>query len=326
MLDTIFDGAGAVLAFFYGIVPNYAIAIMLMTILVMVVTAPLTLKGTRSMIRLQLLQPELKRIQTEHKADKAKQQEEMMRFYQENQVNPFGGCFPLLVQMPVFLLLFNVIRGLTRTGEDGLFDPKYLDTGSELYRALHQQVEMLSFGLDLSRSALQVLQDDVIKGIPYLILVLVQIGGQYLQQQQVQARNKDGSAASVPGQQAILRFMPVIFGVFSLNFPAALVIYWVTSSLWRIGLQAYITRSLYGGDDSLGAQAQRASAEARKTGKDGKDGAPAKSGAKSTPKANGAKDKNATPAVAKPVTSSRVTPAGGGRQHPSSKKKKKRKR
>ena len=132
--------------------PNYAVAIVLLTLLVMLITTPLTLKGTRSMIKMQLLQPELKQIQEKHKGgDRNEMNQELMAFYQENQLNPLGGCFPLLVQAPVFLLLFRLIQGLTSRGADGTFDPKYLDEGSRLYQYLDSQTEMISFGLDLSR-------------------------------------------------------------------------------------------------------------------------------------------------------------------------------
>ena len=109
-----FEFLAQILDFFYGLVPNYAIAIMLMTLLVMVITTPLTLKGTRSMIKMQLLQPELKKIQEKHKGgDRNEMNQELMAFYQENDLNPLGGCFPLLVQAPVFFILFRLIRGLT---------------------------------------------------------------------------------------------------------------------------------------------------------------------------------------------------------------------
>lgn len=312
-----FEFLAQILSFFYDLVPNYAIAIMLMTLLVMLVTTPLTLKGTKSMVKLQLLQPELKKIQEKHKGgDRAELNQEMMQFYQENQVNPVGGCLPLLVQAPVFFLLFRLIEGMTRNGDDGTFDPKYLDESSNLYRALDNQTEMVAFGLDLAESTTQALGQSIIHGLPYLILILLMIGAQYLQQKQVSARNPNGSAA-MPQQQMLLKVMPAFFGVISIGFPAALVVYWLTSSIYRIGLQAYITRSLYAGDESLGAQANKAAAEARAL--------------KEKTKGTGG-DK---PAPDKPVATKPAPKAGGpsgngrttaGKPHPSSKKKKRKRR
>ncbi len=322
-----FEFIAQILAYFYGLVPNYAIAIMMMTLLVMLITTPLTLKGTRSMIKMQLLQPELKKIQEKHKGgDRNEMNQELMAFYQENQLNPLGGCFPLLVQAPVFLILFRLIRGLTSRGPDGFFDPKYLDEGSQLYRDLHGQQEMVSFGLDLSQSTTDALGESIITGLPYLFLILVMIGAQYLQQKQVTARGTGSSA--MPQQQMLLKVMPAFFGVISIGFPAALVVYWVTSSVYRIGLQAYITKSLYAGEESPGAQASKAAAEARamkekEKGKAG--GTPARGGTAKkddTPsgKGGGAGDANGRP------DSGNGQPAPSGRYQPSSKKKKRKKR
>ena len=315
-----FEFVAQILDFFYGLVPNYAVAIILLTLLVMIITTPLTLKGTRSMIKMQLLQPELKKIQDKHKGgDRQEMNQELMAFYQENQLNPLGGCFPLLVQAPVFLILFRLIQGLTRRDAEGFFDPKYLDAGSRLYRDLHGQTEMMSFGLDLSQSTTQALGQSILHGLPYLTLILIMIGAQYLQQKQVSARNTGGPV--MPQQQILLKVMPAFFGVISIGFPAALVVYWVTSSVYRIGLQGYITKSLYSGDDSLGKQASAAAAEARATREKEKGtGKPAGKGGTTTP----AKGEAAAPADDRGEGGNGRPPSG--KYQPSSKKKKRKKR
>ena len=343
MFDPIFEVAAAILDFFYGLVPNYAVAIILMTILVMVVTTPLTLKGTKGMIKMQLLQPQLKKIQDKHKGgDRNEMNAELMAFYQENNLNPLGCAVPLLVQAPVFLLLFRLIEGLTRKGDDGTFDPKYLDESSRLYQDLDGADEMVSFGLDLAESTSDAIAESIIHGLPYLILILTMIGAQYYQQKQVSARNPD-SGAVMPQQKILLRVMPAFFGVISINFAAALVVYWVTSSVYRIGLQAYITRALYGHEESLGAQANKAAAEARAMKAQDK---VAGGGAKAVeePKAGKAKAPSSKPSPSKSPPAgtdqgtsgngrasaigggSRVTPSGSGRYQPASKKKKRKRR
>lgn len=321
MFDGIFEFSAQILNFFYSLIPNYAAAIIMLTLLVMLITTPLTLKGTRSMIKMQLLQPELKKIQEKHKGgDRQEMNQELMAFYQENQLNPLGGCFPLLVQAPVFLLLFRLIQGLTSRGDDGTFDPRYLDQGSELYRSLDGRTEMISFGLDLSESTTDALGESIIHGLPYLALILVMIGAQYVQQKQVSARGS--AAAAMPQQQMLLKIMPAFFGVISIGFPAALVVYWVTSSIYRIGLQGYITKSLYAGEDSPGAQARKAADEARAM-KEKEKGEKAKgSGA--------AKGTATRPAASKEADPSDNGSGNGrteaGRYQPASKKKKRKKR
>lgn len=319
-----FEYIAQILNFFYELVPNYAVAIMLMTLLVMLVTTPLTLKGTRSMIKMQLLQPELKKIQEKHKGgDRQEMNQELMAFYQENELNPLGGCFPLLVQAPVFIVLFRLIQGLTSRAADGTFDPKYLDEGSKLYRDLAGETEMLSFGLDLAESTTDALGQSIIHGLPYLILILVMIGAQYLQQKQVSARSSGASA--MPQQQMLLKVMPAFFGVISIGFPAALVVYWVTSSVYRIGLQGYITHSLYGHEDSIGAQASKAAAEARamKDKEKGKGGSGRAQDRKDGPAKEAAPPATGGDTGAGSGSNGRT---GAGKYQPASKKKKRKKR
>ena len=261
MFDGLFEIVAKTLSAFYDLVPNYAVSIAMLTLVVMIVTTPFTLKGTRSMIQMQRLQPEMKRLQVKHKDDRQKLNEELMAFYKENELNPLGGCLPLLLQAPVFMLLFNVIRGLTRVGSDGTFDPRHIDHTSALYRALDHTDKMTAFGVDLAESASKALAGGFVHGLPHVAMVAIVAVSSYYQQKQIQGRNPN---AEMPAQQKMLmRLMPAMFVFFAFVSPAALVVYFVTSNLYRIGMQHYITRTLYHGEDSLGAQAQQASIEAK---------------------------------------------------------------
>src|SRR5688500_1681479 len=110
MLDPLYKAIGWLLAFFYGLVPNLGVAIILLTCTVMLLLLPLTAKQARSMLAMQEIQPELKRLQAKYKGDRQKLVEEQQRLFQENKVNPLGGCLPLLAQFPVFISLFSVLR------------------------------------------------------------------------------------------------------------------------------------------------------------------------------------------------------------------------
>ena len=125
MLDPIYNFFGAILAFFYGLIPNLGISIILLTVVVMLALFPLTAKQAKAMLNMQRAQPEIKKIQAKYKNDKQKMNEEVMKFYQENKINPLAGCLPLLVQMPIFFALFNVMRN----------PYKYIPTSSDLYAA-----------------------------------------------------------------------------------------------------------------------------------------------------------------------------------------------
>lgn len=239
-----FDALAAALAFFYDLWPSYGGAIMLFTLAIMLVLSPLSIKSTRSMIKMQRVQPELKRLQAQYKGDREALNREMMAFYQANNINPFSSCLPMLLQMPVFFVLYQVLSGLTRR-VDGVFDPKYLDHESALYEALEGARKMMSFGIDLSRSALTRLQDDgMIDALPYFVMIALVAGTAWYQQRQITARNPN--AAANPQQQMIMKLMPFIFVPITLSIPAGVVIYFVVSNVVRIGQQALVTRLEFG--------------------------------------------------------------------------------
>jgi len=259
-MQVFFDFFANVLAWFYDIVPNYAFAIVMLTLVVMIIVTPLTLKGTRSMMMMQQLQPEMRKIQTRYKDDRQKLNEELLKFYKENNINPLGGCLPLLVQMPVFLVLYQVLRGLTRR-ESGLgfdtgwvssqvssgaaptkppsidrpFDPAFLNESSSLYQSL---------GLDLAESASKALQSGILHALPYLALIAVVAATGFIQQRQIQGRNPNAQVN--PQQQMIMKIMPIFLPVISFGLPSGLVLYFAVSNMYRIGQQAFISRSIYG--------------------------------------------------------------------------------
>ena len=106
----LFEIFSAALTGFYALIPSYGMAIILLTLAVRVILLPLSIKQTKSMREMQRIQPEVKKIQAKHKGDRQKMNEEMMALYKEHGVNPFGGCAPLLLQFPVLIGLFYVVR------------------------------------------------------------------------------------------------------------------------------------------------------------------------------------------------------------------------
>jgi YidC/Oxa1 family membrane protein insertase len=236
-----FDFLAGVIAFFYDLWPSYGMAIVLFTLAIMLVLTPLSIKSTRSMIAMQRVQPELKKLQTQYKNDKEALQREMMAFYQANNINPFSSCLPLLLQMPVFFVLFRVLRGLTGKSDSKGFVPSYLDHSSDLYKALRSTHEMVSWGMDLSQSASRALTHGVVTALPFLILVGLVVLTSWFQQKQIQGRNPAAAQAN-PQQQMIAKIMPFIFVPISFGLPAGVVIYFVVSNAVRIGQQALVTR------------------------------------------------------------------------------------
>jgi YidC/Oxa1 family membrane protein insertase len=269
-----FDLIASVLAWFYDLVGSYGLSIVLLTLVVMAVTAPLTYKGTKSMIQMQRLQPQLKAIQTKHKGDREKMNQELLAFYKANNINPVGGCLPMLIQIPVFLVLYRVLRGLTQRATDvGLqaganamnlqlkspfgvvptpkrnFQPAYISKDSTLYQHLSSTSTMKSWGIDFAESASSALSRSFTHALPFLALILIVLITGVVQQRQIQGRQKSTPSTSSPinsQQQMIMKIMPFFLPVFSFGLPAGLVVYFAVSNMWRIGQQAFITKNLYG--------------------------------------------------------------------------------
>ena len=231
----------AVLAFFYSLIPNYGIAIILLTVAMMIVLTPLTIKQTRSMLVMQKLQPEMKKLQEQHKNDRAALNEAVMALYKEHNASPLGGCLPMLLPFPLFIALLRVLEGLSRIEHPqgapaaGVAVPKYLTAHTQMYKdivAAHGHLDF--FGMDLAKSARNV-GGGFGHALPYFVLLLLMVGTQFYQQYQLTRRNP--AAASQPGQAAMMKFIPLFFGLISLGFPAGVVVYWTVSNIIRIGQQ-----------------------------------------------------------------------------------------
>ncbi len=273
-----FEGPAWLVAQFYSLTHSYAVSIGMIALVVMILVTPLTLKSTKGMLEMQRLQPEMKRLQATHRGDRQKLNEEMMKLYSEHKVNPLASCLPLLLQMPVFFIMYRVLHGLTSKGEGGGFDPSYISKSSELYRDLVGDTEMLSLGLDLSKSPAHFIGESFGKGLIYAGLVVLLAGLYFIQQKMVASRASVSPTMSA-GQAKLMQYLPVVFAVFQIFFLTGLVIYYVIQALFRIGQNAYITRRFYHGDESLGRIAQAAGERAREEAKaNGSDKGPAAGG------------------------------------------------
>ena len=273
ILDPLYRVVSAILAAFYEFSHSFTISIALLTLAIGILVMPLTLKSTKSMLEMQKIQPEVKKLQDQYKGDVQARNEAMMALYKEHSVNPLGGCVPMLLPLPVFIVMYRTVHGLTRlcttklisgnpayAGKNpGSFCPDHIKSSARLFRDLVGKTKMSSFGLDLAQSAKTQIANNIVRGLPYLLLVLVVGATGYYQQRQVTVRNT-GQPVN-PQQQMLLRIMPAGFALFSLIFPAALIVYFIVGNLSRIAQNAYITRRFYG-EDGLGHQVSRLRAEA----------------------------------------------------------------
>ncbi|MBC7333056.1 MAG: YidC/Oxa1 family membrane protein insertase [Actinobacteria bacterium] len=204
ILKPIQDVLEYVILFFYQyVVANYGVCIIFLTIVVRVVLIPLTISQTRSLAKMQKLQPELKEIQRKYKDDRQKMQEEIMKFYQKNNVNPLAGCLPLLLQMPVFFALFQMLRAPSS---------RVLDVVGENFNFLWMNLN--------SRD-------------PYFILPILMVITMFLSSK---------LSTTDPKQSTITYIMPLVFGAISWNLPSGILVYWVTTNIWQIGQQWLVNK------------------------------------------------------------------------------------
>src|SRR6478752_6363475 len=245
MFDPILKAIGWLLALFYAAVPNLGISIILLTFAIMLLLYPLTAKQARSMIAMQMHQPEIKRIQAKYKNDRQKMNEEVMKYYQEHKINPLAGCLPLLIQMPIFFALFRVLRSPYKYVPDTskLYEAlctthagKVVNTnqcsGDHLYKYLPNHQKFL--GIDLSLSA----PDQIATWATiaaFGLVVLVMLTG-LMQSRQAQKRTPQANKQMA----TVMKVLPVFFGFISLRFPAGLVLSSGVSNVWRLGQQEVI--------------------------------------------------------------------------------------
>jgi YidC/Oxa1 family membrane protein insertase len=189
----------------------WAWAIVATTIIVRILLVPLTVRQIHSMQNLQAHMPEMKAIQQKYKGDRTRQNEELMKFYKENSINPASSCLPILAQIPVFIGLFFVLRD----AEDEIFST---------YPAA--ELEWLNL--------VNIVENTRVGWGPLLVVIYVisQLTSSYFMSTTMQG-----------AQRVVLMVLPIVFVPFVLNFPAGLMLYWVTTNLWTTG-QGLVTRRM----------------------------------------------------------------------------------
>jgi YidC/Oxa1 family membrane protein insertase len=225
---------------------SWGLAIVGLTVLIRAVLVPLTLKQFRSMQELQRLAPRLKELQEKYKDDKQRQQQEIMGFYREHKVNPFASCLPLLLQLPVFISLFYMLRT----------DLKKNICGHALvthYNTLHHHAVATFSGLPTKYveatgcqtvapgSAKFLFIPDITSkatGVALVVLLVLYVGSQLVSTMTM-------SATADPTQRRLMMALPLFFVIILYRYPAGLLVYWITTNLWTVG-QGYFVRRSFG--------------------------------------------------------------------------------
>jgi YidC/Oxa1 family membrane protein insertase len=216
----------AILQFFHDTVGlGWGTSIVALTVVVRAALMPLTIKQFRSMQNMAKFQPEIKKLQERYKGDRERLNQEMMKFYRENKVNPFASCLPLLAQLPVFLALFYMLQDDLRldvcpdVNPVGTTDPQPCGPGGA--------AEFL-FIPDITDKA---------TGGVLIALIVLYVGSQLLSTVLM-------STATDRTQRIIFLALPFVFVIFVINFPAGLLVYWITTNLWTIVQQAIVRKRL----------------------------------------------------------------------------------
>jgi YidC/Oxa1 family membrane protein insertase len=248
IFQPLIDVFEAVLKFFHNHVGiSWGFSIVLLTVLMRAILLPLTVKQFHSMQRMQRMQPQLKALQAKYKDDKQRQQQELMKFYKENQINPLGSCLPLVAQLPVFISLFYMLRKSLR----GDICPQVQAAFKAQYAAAHGASAAAGqttyctnpayahyyhggagflFIPDLTNKA---------TGVVLIVLLILYVGSQLLSSLLMSSPMMDQT------QRRMMMLLPLFFVVIVINFPAGLLVYWITTNFWTMG-QQYAVRRLAG--------------------------------------------------------------------------------
>jgi YidC/Oxa1 family membrane protein insertase len=203
--------------FLYSFIPNYGVAIIILTILIKILLWPLGNKSYKSMNAMKRLQPLMQDIRQKHKDDKKKMNEEVMALYRTYKINPMGGCLPMVVQIPVFFALYRMLYSAIELRHAPFFGwINDLSAPDRLFR----------FGFDIPFM-------EPPYGIPVLTLVM---GATMLLQQKMSPPMGD------PTQAKMMMLMPVVFTVIFINFSSGLVLYWLVNNVLSIAQQYYVQK------------------------------------------------------------------------------------
>jgi YidC/Oxa1 family membrane protein insertase len=227
----------AVLKFFHNSIGvPWGWSIVLLTVVVRAILLPLTVKQFHSMQKLQRLTPELKRIQAKYKEDKQRQQQELMKLYQEHGVSPFGSCLPLVAQLPVFIGLYYMLRTSLR----GDICPQ-LQHGAHLVNGhwVYDHAHTVACGPHGGAGFLFIhdLTEKATGGV-LIALIILYVGTQLASSLMMSTPQMDKN------QRRLMLLLPLVFVFIIIGFPTGVLVYWITTNLWTMGQQYFIKRRL----------------------------------------------------------------------------------
>jgi YidC/Oxa1 family membrane protein insertase len=237
----------------------WALSIVLLTVLMRLLLFPLFVKQTRNMRAMQVLQPKMKELQAKYKNDKERLNQEMMALWKEHGANPFAGCLPLILQIPVFIALFRVLNSLKPTSNAHGLDCTKIINAAACFPGDHNGIPRLTvqsaatakiFGVPISAAfdsskefLAQVGGSTTSTKILCVVLIVLMGASTFWTQRQLMARNKaagTGSDQMAQQQKIMLYVLPLTFAIFGYRFPLGVLLYWLTTNLWSMGQQHFV--------------------------------------------------------------------------------------
>lgn len=218
---------------------TWVLSIVLLTVVIRTLLIPLFVKQIRSTRNMQVIQPKMRELQQKYANDREKMGMEMQKLYREEGVNPFASCFPILVQMPIFFALFQVLNGVARGKPVGTFLVNRPDLVESMQRAK-------VFGAEISATFWPVSNGFTSVQWVALILIVLMSASMFYSQRQLMGKNMPPEAMTGPmaqQQKMMMYLFPIIFAVGGVNFPVGLLIYWTVSNLWSVAQQFYVIRN-----------------------------------------------------------------------------------
>jgi YidC/Oxa1 family membrane protein insertase len=253
---------------------SWAAAIMLLTVCVRLAMYPLFLKQIKTQRTMQLLQPKIKELQKKHKGDRESLNAEMMKLYKEHNANPLAGCLPMLLQMPIFISLFQVLSQLTpndkKTAGVYVYPVKFgldLDTvrsfesakifGAPIGAGFKSPAKLLSF-LDATPGPVKAVS---------IVLIVAMALTTFVTSKQMMGKNKPTDSSQATQQKILLYVMPAMLGLFGFQVAIGVLIYWTTTNLFSMGQQAVVMKRLGPVDPNARPAPAKAAGQAKAAGK-----------------------------------------------------------
>src|SRR5271169_1115612 len=246
---------------------SWGLAIVGLTVLIRAVLVPLTYRQLKSMQEMQRLAPQINQIKEKYKEDKQRQQQEIMKFYQENKINPLASCLPLLLQLPVFISLFYMLRTDLKFDICGPRMRQFYSQELGKHIVSNSQIPQKAVSIPghvgkvpglteigcstpfHSNGALHIIAPGSAKflfipditfkatGIALIVLIVLYVGSQLVS-------TLVATAAADPNQRRLMLLLPLVFVVILYRYPAGLLVYWITTNLWTVGQQYLIKRHM----------------------------------------------------------------------------------